>query len=683
MRTFAMLLFCLWRAIPSGAQTPVEFSIFKSFYRPDVTIQWRTACSASETARWRLEAILRREESSQALQHKSLRGLSAPQGVLRFDTSGLPLGRYAIDASMWDASGKIICAQTLLFPVLANPQITSRLVTVRASDNMLIVQGKPFFPLGIYESPATEDYIKKLKEAGFNLCHLSGGVSPFLPKILDTLQAYGLKAWISVSHLLDFSQEAEKKREQLARYVELLGHHRGLLCWESIDEPAWGKQSAEGLYEGYCFLRALDQQHIIWTNHAPRNTIAELAHFNRATDIAGADIYPVPEGVGHSDLPNKTISVVGDETDKNRQAVLGEKPVFMVLQGFGWAELSKPDPKRPPVMPTFKQSRFMAYDAILHGANGLLYWGTHYTKKPSRFWSELRSLISELAALQDILASETLPASAAAQIVRITEHKGSAPAPASRVARPPVRLMHKRHNRFNYLFLINESPEARNVVLSLPPALKAQRWRRLFEGKELGAAKHRLALSLAGYDVAVLSDNLRFADKRKDFSAEWQQATFASASDFLEPGNLLRNPGFEGDADKDGLPDGWAASLAFTAALSAHAHGGKVALQLRGIGGEAAPLAVQRNVEIEAGRKYRFSAWIKTESDVQTRFYVEWHTDTFHAFCLPWTRGTGDWQKLEYEFTALPDPQGQAYAVVQVRGEGVAYFDDVRLELVE
>lgn len=682
MRTFALLFF-LWMAMPIGAQTPVEFSIFKSFYRSEVAIQWRTACSASEMTRWRLEATLRPEASSQTIQHKSLKRLSAPQGALRFDTSGLPQGRYAIDVSVWDAEGKIIGAQTLLFPILANPQIASRLVTVRASDNMLIVQGKPFFPLGIYESPATEAYIKNLKEAGFNLCHLSGGVSPFLPQILDTLHANGLKAWISVSHLLDFSQEAEKKRAQLARYVDLLGNHPGLLCWESIDEPAWGKQSAEGLYEGYCFLRALDQQHIIWTNHAPRNTMAELAHFNRATDIAGADIYPVPEGVGHSDMPNKTISVVGDETDKNRQAVWNQKPIFMVLQGFGWAELSTPDPERPPVMPTFEQSRFMAYDAILHGANGLLYWGTNYTKKPSRFWSELRSLISELAALQDILASETLSASAAAQIVRITKHKGTRPALALLVERPAVRLMHKQHNRFNYLFLVNESPGAWNVVLSLPPALKAQRWRRLFEGKELRAANHRLALSLSGYDVAVLSDNLRFADIRKDFSAEWQQASFAPASVFQEPGNLLRNPGFEGDTDNDGLPDGWAASLALTAALSSHAHGGKAALQLRGIGGEAAPLAVQRNVDLQAGRKYRFSAWIKTEGDVQTRFYVEWHTDTFHAFCLPWTRGTGDWQKLEYEFTALPDPQGQAYAVVQVRGEGVAYFDDVRLELME
>ena len=31
------------------------------------------------------------------------------------------------------------------------------------------------------------------------------------------------------------------------------------------------------------------------------------------------------------------ISVVGDECDKNTRAVNGQKPIFMVLQGFGWA----------------------------------------------------------------------------------------------------------------------------------------------------------------------------------------------------------------------------------------------------------------------------------------------------------------------------------------------------------
>ena len=30
------------------------------------------------------------------------------------------------------------------------------LVAVRKSDNMLIVQGKPFFPIGIYEAPRTD-----------------------------------------------------------------------------------------------------------------------------------------------------------------------------------------------------------------------------------------------------------------------------------------------------------------------------------------------------------------------------------------------------------------------------------------------------------------------------------------------------------------------------------------------
>jgi len=43
----------------------------------------------------------------------------------------------------------------------------------------------------------------------------------------------------------------------------------------------------------------------------------------------------------------------------------------------------------------------LAYQSIVHGANGILYWGTAYTQKPSQFWSDLRSLVSELAAMED------------------------------------------------------------------------------------------------------------------------------------------------------------------------------------------------------------------------------------------------------------------------------------------
>ncbi|MCE5236862.1 hypothetical protein LLH23_00035 [bacterium] len=664
MRAWPALLLLL--ASPLLADELVECSIFKSFYRPTVTIQWELKAPASQTGLYRLSASLRAEAARETLQQKSLARLPGAKGTLAFDTTSLPLGRYAVDVTVSDQGGKTVREQTLLFPVLADPQVKSRLVTVRPSDNMLIVQGKPFFALGIYESPGAEAYMNKLADAGFNLCHVPGGASPVLAKLLDTTLAHGMRVWISASHLMDFSKDAEKRQAQLTAMVQQVGNHPGLLCWESIDEPAWSKQSADGLYDGYCFLRQLDQQHPIWTNHAPRNTILELAHFNRATDMGGLDVYPVPEPQTQSDLPNKTISVVGDEEDKNIAAVHGEKPIFMVLQGFAWAELSKPNPAKPPVPPTFAQSRFMAYDAIVHGANGILYWGSAYTKKPSRFWSELRSLVSELAALRSVLASESLRGTGAA---KVSGGKG-------------LRLIHKRVEGYNYALLVNEKPDPVKATVTLA-GVKTKQWRRLFEQGTYALQGGKLALRLDGYGVAVLSDNLKFTDRRKDYSAEWVNAANVPEPVLTEPGNLIANPGFEVDSAGDGMPDAWNASLALTATLSDTAHSGQKSLRLQALGGDLAPLAVLRHVDVKADQKYRFSAWVKTEGVVEVRFYTEWVTDTFHAHCLPWTKGPGEWHKLEFEFKGVPDPQGKAYGVVQVRGEGAAYFDDVKLEPIE
>lgn len=475
-----------------------------------------------------------------------------------------------------------------------------------------------------------------------------------------------MRAWAVVSSSLDFSTNADAKRDKLRRLVELVGDHPGLPVWESCDEPAWGRKSAEGLYDGYCFLRGLDQQHAIWTNHAPRSTIEELAFYNRATDIAGADIYPVPAPATHSNLPNKTISVVGDETEKNIRAVNGEKPVFMVLQGVGWGELRAPDPGNPPVMPTFHQSRFMAYDAIVHGANGILYWGTASTRKPSQFWSELRSLVSELSALQDVLAAETVQADGAS----IQRGDG-------------VRMLHKRVDGFSYLILVNDNPDAVGVTVAVPP-MQAERLRWLYEQRDVAMENGTLSIELDGHGVAVLTDNLQFRDERRDYSDEWQNAPVTAEADLTEPGNAIRNAGFESDANLDGVPDEWEdLRLPLTASMSTDARSGEYAFRLEGVGGDGAPLAVQRPVELIGGERYRLSSWGKTDpSGVEFRFYTEWATGgQFHPNCLPWTAGTEQWTEYSLEFDAIPDPAGRAY-VVQVRGTGAVLFDDLKLEPV-
>ena len=645
-----------------------DLSVFKSFYRNDVALRYRLRIPEAAAARGRLDVDLRVVGQTRALATRTL--TPALSGEVRFDTDALQAGQYELHAALLDPDGGVVLEKTLQFPQLRDPAVQSRLVTVR-DDNMLIVGGKPFFPIGLYEQPSSEGYARSLADAGFNLCQAGIATRSAIARRMDC----GLHTWIGVGGSMDFSTDAENKRERLAKLVADLGDEPGLLCWESIDEPAWGGQNAEGLYDGYCFLRALDQQRPIWTNHAPRNLISTLADYNRATDIAGCDIYPVPPGCGHSNLPDKSISVVGGETDKSRHSVNSEKPVFMVIQGFGWAELSRKEgaldrPKA--VMPTFAESRFMAYDAIVHGANGLLYWGTHHTEKPSRFWSELRSLVSELAALQDVLAARTYDGPERAELVSES---------------PGVQLLHKRFGNHHFIVVVNEVDEDRGVTLHLP-GFTGPRLRRLFEDVTLQVDRGRVRLTLRPYGVAVLSDDETFVDQRKDFSADWRDRPSAAdlAARLAEPGNSVRNGSFEVDADGDFIPDLWSVNVPLGGTLTdTQVRSGIFSLALSNDSPEAATLAVQRGVDVQGGRRYRLSAWFKTaDENVEARAYCEWNIDgRFHSRCPAWVTATDQWQQVVVEFDGTPDPGGAAYAVVQMRGAGTVWFDDVLLEEIE
>src|SRR5262249_8327341 len=151
---------------------------------------------------------------------------------------------------------------------------------------------------------------------------------------------------------------------------------------EPRNEPHPGQfTKPPGLIRAYKRIKALDPQHPVVITQAPRNTVAELAPYRPAFDVTGADIYPVsyPPAI-HSDLPNNDLSVVADVTGKMVQAA-GGKPVWTTLQ-IAWSGVaaSKDHPGRVPRFPSLLEERFMAYQAIVAGARGLVFFGGHLTQ---------------------------------------------------------------------------------------------------------------------------------------------------------------------------------------------------------------------------------------------------------------------------------------------------------------
>ncbi len=90
-----------------------------------------------------------------------------------------------------------------------------------------------------------------------------------------------------------------------------------------------------------------------------------------------------------------------------KRVVNHSKPVFMVLQAFSWEMLKKEEERDSTMInySSFEESRFMAYNAIVHGATGILYWGSNYTPQPSPFMDDLNKVTRELAGMQEILSA--------------------------------------------------------------------------------------------------------------------------------------------------------------------------------------------------------------------------------------------------------------------------------------
>ncbi len=260
-----------------------------------------------------------------------------------------------------------------------------------------------------------------------------------------------------------------------------------------------------GFTEGCRFLRALDPARFIWLNHAPRNSVRAMREHNRAVDMAGCDIYPIPANlrVGHSDLPNTSPSSVGEYTDRMREGAPG-KACAMVLQGFGWRDLQESVTEAEMEIgigrrPTLKEQRFMAWDAIVHGANAILYWGTAYLKEPESdeakaFWKDLLTVVREVADHARFIAAPTVTPAAR---VRVEEHYASNDGTG-------VRAMLKKVGDEYLLIVVNENGCGVTFTVSgLPAALDGRSLERIGGGDGPTVGGRAFTDGIRGYDVSL------------------------------------------------------------------------------------------------------------------------------------------------------------------------------------
>jgi hypothetical protein len=253
-------------------------------------------------------------------------------------------------------------------------------------DKVFVINGRKVFPITMSPGPPTRsktptgrDSLDELREAGVLLIRMvqngdwNSEVRSKQSAQLDWAQEHGMYCMVNLREVSQFRAGDAKTEGALRQLVKEFKNHPALGLWKNKDEAWWGKVSAADLKRGYDVIKAEDPNHPVEQTHAPRGTVKDLQPYNDAADILALDIYPVgvPPGT-HSLLPNKQISMVGDWTKFLVEVAHGERSFWMIEQ-IAWSGVARPG--RQLVFPTFRQSRYMAYQAIINGARGLMFFG--------------------------------------------------------------------------------------------------------------------------------------------------------------------------------------------------------------------------------------------------------------------------------------------------------------------
>jgi len=277
-------------------------------------------------------------------------------------------------------------------------------------------EGYPVYPLGMYEQPRNEAEWTEWAAAGVNLLRC------YTEEDLDRAHRRGMMGWVPVPMIVS----DERSEGALKERVQSLRDHPAIRVWEAPDEAIWnacrledGKVSTrlwslqpsvretvhsrlkavvQGLARGSALVRRLDGSRKIWLNEGCKSDQDTLAKCVPFLDIVGFDHYPVRGFDRTWALP-----LTGRCVDRFRRTA-PSRDIWVVEQAFSWSTIRPEDyPSR--VYPNLEQFRFMAWDAVAHGAAGLLWWGSHHEDRPAAFLADLMKTISELSGLQRFLVS--------------------------------------------------------------------------------------------------------------------------------------------------------------------------------------------------------------------------------------------------------------------------------------
>ena len=317
------------------------------------------------------------------------------------DISAISAGEYKVRFVLSDDNGGSVGAAEC--PLVISKKLPERKVYIDRHQRT-IVDGKPFFPLGMYSYNIDEEDIRLYVEAPFN-CIMSYRIPTDAQ--MDVFSKYRIKAIVGFSNnFFGLSKRLKSLDEEidiLTNSVNRLKSHSATLAWYLHDEVPIN--FLPRIIERRRIVHALDPEHPTWgVLCQPYNMEREIDTF----DICGNDPYPV-----YSDK-KKDMSRSWLWARLAKSQSHASRGIWQVPQAFTWANYQKlAEEKGACRLPTFDEMRKMAYQQIAGGANGLIFYSFHDVLRTRKdepgnwqvYWDGVKRLAAEIARYQDLWLS--------------------------------------------------------------------------------------------------------------------------------------------------------------------------------------------------------------------------------------------------------------------------------------
>ena len=281
------------------------------------------------------------------------------------------------------------------------------------ANNRCIVNGTPFFPIGIYGDVTSTTDLDRLKACGINTVLDTGMLSRSLTEQSDFLSALNSRSMMGVFSLKDIYDPLHSETavdawgswtgvsNTIAGLVNANKGNQALLAWYINEDRT--DDYLDQIRSTYSQITTLDPEHPCF--QAIEGIQDYPAHAGIA-DITGFGTYPIwqryNDNAYSADMP-----LFGSQTRVANKAGMYSRPVWMI------AESGKFPQTPTSIAPTAQQMLCEAYQAIINGARGVFLNNLPNTKLDGEpQWQALETVAANLKAIapialgQDVAADE-------------------------------------------------------------------------------------------------------------------------------------------------------------------------------------------------------------------------------------------------------------------------------------